>query len=252
MDSAEKPVLNESWDSRSLTLLGKAASERLACSSVLVVGVGGVGGYAAEMLARSGVGSLTLVDADCVAPSNINRQLIALQSTIGKSKVDLFAARFLDINPEISVTPLQTFLSPDNVAGILERNYDFVIDAIDTVAPKTALLAECLRRHIPVISSMGAGGRLNPTKVMVSDLWQTTEDGLARAVRQRLKKMGLRRPLKVVCSAEVPRRRSVIELDLPNKRSSYGTIAPVPATFGIFLASEAIRLLIREQPRQGF
>lgn len=236
----------EQWDDRTRTLIGGDACRRLAEARVLVVGVGGVGGYAAEMLARSGVGHLTLIDADDVAPTNLNRQLIALRSTLGQPKTDLFARRFKDINSGVDVEPLRIFLNPENVDEILDRGFDFVVDAIDTVAPKTSLIAGCLRRGMRIISSMGAGGRLDPTKVGYADLWSTTEDGLARAVRQRLKKMGLRRPLKVVASSEAPRRRSVIDLDLPNKRSSYGTLPTIPSLFGIYLASHVIQKLIND------
>ena len=206
--------LNER-DSRSRLLLGDEAMERLRRARVLVAGVGGVGGYAAEMLARTGIGHLALIDADCVAPSNLNRQLIALVSTIGRPKVELFRERFLDINPDIEVDARREFIEPGNVPAILDEGYDYVIDAIDTVAPKVALIAECLRRGVRIISSMGAGGRTDPTRVEYADLWSTREDGLARAVRQRLKKAGLRRPLRVVASTEAPRSASIIHLDVP-------------------------------------
>lgn len=236
--------MTSDWDDRTRLLVGDDGAARLDAARVLVAGVGGVGGYAAEMLARTGVGHLTLVDSDSVAVSNINRQLIATTRTVGRPKVDLFMARFKEINPAISVTPLLEYITPDNVERLLEPGFDFVIDAIDTVAPKVALLAYCLRHRIPVVSSMGAGGRLHPERVGYFDLWETREDGLARAVRQRLKQAGLRRPLKTVASTEAPRRASVIELDERNKRSSYGTVAPVPAAFGILLASHVINKLI--------
>lgn len=235
---------SEKWNSRTLTLLGEDGVSRLAKARVLIVGVGGVGGYAAEMLARSGIGHLAIIDADCVAPSNINRQLIALQSNIGEPKVELFANRFRDINPDIEISARQEFLTPENVGEILDEGFDYVIDAIDTVAPKVALVAECLRRRIRIISSMGAGGRIDPTKVEVTDLWKTREDGLARALRQRLKQQGLRMPLRVVASNEAPRQRSMIDVETTNKRTSFGTLATVPATFGIFLAAETINKLL--------
>lgn len=231
------------WNSRTVTLLGDAGVKALAEARVLVVGVGGVGGYAAEMLARSGVGRLTLIDADSVADSNINRQLIALHSTVGEPKTELFAARFRDINPRIEVDARREFITPESVGPLLAEGYDFVVDAIDTVAPKVALIAEALRRHVPIVSSMGAGGRIDPSKVELTDLWATSEDGLARAVRQRLKKLGLRRPLKVVASREAPRRYSLIPLEEQNKRSSFGTLATIPAIFGIHLASHVINRL---------
>lgn len=230
----------EVWNSRTLTLLGEEAVGRLARARVLVAGVGGVGGYAAEMLARSGVGHLTLVDADNVAVSNINRQIIATSDTVGVSKVRLFADRFRAINPDIDVQPIQEYLDADNIPGLLDTKFDYVIDAIDTVAPKMTLIQECLRRDIPIISSMGAGGRLDPSKVGYFDISETRDDGLARVVRQRLRKAGIRRGLTVVASTERPERHSVIPLDEPNKRSSFGTIATIPALFGIFLSSKVI------------
>ncbi len=233
----------ESWDDRTLRLIGEEAAARLSAAHVLVVGVGGVGGYAAEMLLRSGVGNLTLLDADNVAASNLNRQLIATRQAIGESKVRLFADRFRDINPEAKVTPLMQFLTPDNVEDILGKGFDFVVDAIDTVAPKTALIEECWRRGMPIISSMGAGGRVDPTKIVYTNLWSTREDGLARAVRQRLKKKGLRRELTVVASTEAPRSASLIMTESANKRSSYGTLASIPAIFGIMMANYVLRKL---------
>ena len=234
----------ETWNNRTVRLLGTRRADVLTHSSVLIVGLGGVGGYAAEMLVRTGVGNLTLVDADNVAESNINRQLIALRPTVGMPKTLLFAERFHEINPEAEIHTLCTYVEPANVAEILtQRHYDYVIDAIDTVAPKTALITHCQRNGIPLISSMGAGGRVDPTRIGYFDLWETREDGLARAVRQRLKKEGLRSPLRVVASTEKPVSHSLIEIGQANKRSSYGTIAPIPAMFGIYLAIHVIRSL---------
>lgn len=235
----------DKWNDRTELLLGKDGIERLASARVLIAGVGGVGGYAAEMLARTGIGHLTIIDADNVAESNLNRQLIALRSTIGQPKVELFANRFRDINPEIDIKSICEFISPDNVADMLSDGYDFVIDAIDTVAPKVALISHCLREKTPIISSMGAGGRSDATKIGYFDLWETREDGLARTVRQRLKKISLRRPLRVVASTEAPRQNSIVQLEERNKRSSYGTIATIPSIFGILLANYVINKLTR-------
>lgn len=232
--------MEEKWNDRTCLLLGEEAVGKLAKARVFVAGVGGVGGYAAEMLARSGVGHLTLVDADVVSVTNLNRQLIATIPDIGKPKTGLFERRFLDINPEIRVNAVCDFMTPDNIPDMLSGGFDYVVDAIDTVAPKVALIAHCMREKIPVISSMGAGGRLDPTKAGYFDLWETGEDGLARAVRQRLKKLGLRRRLPVVASSEAPKSGAVIELDERNKRSSYGTLAIIPSLFGILLASRVI------------
>lgn len=237
-------VTTDAWDSRTRRLLGDEAVERLARAKVVVVGAGGVGGYAVETLVRSGVGHIVIIDADNVAESNINRQLIALRSTVGEPKVSLFAQRCRDINPEISVTAVKEFVTSENAAALISTDADFVIDAIDTVAPKMAVIMHCLANRIPVISSMGAGGRIDPTKIGYFDISETREDGLARAVRQRLKKAGIRKPLKVVASTEAPCRRAVIELEEQNKRSSYGTIISIPAIFGIYLANYAIVKLI--------
>lgn len=237
-------VTTDAWDSRTRRLLGDEAVERLARAKVVVVGAGGVGGYAVETLVRSGVGHIVIIDADNVAESNINRQLIALRSTVGEPKVSLFAQRCRDINPGVSVTAVKEFVTPENAAALIGTDADFVIDAIDTVAPKMAVIMHCLANRIPVISSMGAGGRIDPTKIGYFDISETREDGLARAVRQRLKKAGIRKPLKVVASTEAPCRRAVIELEEQNKRSSYGTIISIPAIFGIYLANYAIVKLI--------
>lgn len=235
------------WNSRTEALLGSEGIKRLQRARVFIAGVGGVGGYAAEMLARSGVGHLTLADADVVSTSNLNRQLIATIPNLGKPKTDLFKQRFESINPELETITVNEFLTPENIPQFLEaEKYDFVIDAIDTVAPKVTLITHCLLNRIPIISSMGAGGRVDPTRVEYADLWETKEDGLARAVRQRLKKSGVRRPLRVVASSEAPRSSAIINLDERNKRSSYGTLATIPALFGIYLASFVIKRLTEQ------
>lgn len=233
----------EYWDSRTRTLLGDEAADILANATVAVIGTGGVGGYAVEALARSGIGNLIIIDADDVAPSNINRQLPALHSTIGKCKVELFAERCRDINPQIRITAIKKFVDPENVAELIGKDVDFVIDAIDTVAPKMAVITFCFENRIPIISSMGAGGRTDPTKIGYFDISETREDGLARAVRQRMRRSGIHRNLKVVASTEPPFRNSVIELDEKNKRSSFGTLVTIPAIFGLYLANYVIMRL---------
>lgn len=232
-------------DDRTRLLAGDAAVERLSAARVLVAGAGGVGGYAAEMLVRSGIGRLTLIDADSVDITNLNRQIIATRSSVGKPKTTLFGERFRDINPQIHYDGREIFLTPENIPAILDEGFDFVVDAIDTVAPKCALIAQSVTRNIPVISSMGAGGRLDPTKVRVVKLSQTNNDGLARAVRTRLRREGIRLDIPAVWSEEIPRRRVVI-LNDANKISSPGSMAPVPSTFGIFMAAYVINKLISE------
>ncbi|MCM1319985.1 MAG: tRNA threonylcarbamoyladenosine dehydratase [Muribaculaceae bacterium] len=237
---------SEDWNSRTLRLLGEAGVESLARTHVLIVGVGGVGGYVAEMLARTGVGELTLIDSDTVAPSNLNRQIIALSPDIGQSKVQLFKQRIADINPACRVNTFAEFLTPENVDEILASGFDFVADCIDTVAPKVALLSACRSMGIRVISSMGAGGRLDPTKVCYADLWDTRQDGLARAVREAFKKRGRKPSIPVVYSCEAPRSHSLImEQGRENKRSGYGTLATIPALFGIYIASYIINKILK-------
>lgn len=232
---------------RTALLLGDEAVARLAASRVTVVGTGGVGAYAVEMLARAGVGHLTLIDGDTVAPGNLNRQLPALHSTLGMPKAEVMRGRVLDINPDCDVTAMVRFITPDDVADVLADRPGVVIDAIDALSPKVALLLYCRRNHIKVISSMGAGGRVDPTKVRYADISDTFHDGLAREVRKRLRKAGVNSGIKTVFSEEAPRRGAVTLTDeIDYKRSSYGTVAWIPAIFGMMLAAYAVERLIAD------
>lgn len=232
----------EGWDSRTRLLLGDEGAGRLANASVLVAGLGGVGGYVAEILARSGVGKLVLVDADTVSESNVNRQIIALRDTLGMSKAELWRQRLGKINPALTIDARDMFLTPDNIPPLLDCGCDYVADAIDTIAPKCALIRECVVRGNAIVSSMGAGGRLDPSQVRYGTLDKTCGDGLARTLRQRLRRQETDiRNVKVVWSSEEPARRAVINLDERNKRSSFGTLASIPALFGIFMANLIIR-----------
>lgn len=235
----------EDWKQRTRLLLGEEKSERLRQAHVLVVGVGGVGAYAAEMLCRAGVGRLTLVDADTVQPTNINRQLPALHSTLGQPKVEVLAARFRDINPEVELTVLPVFLKDENIPRLLDAaRYDFVVDAIDTLAPKCHLIAEALRRRIKIVSSMGAGAKSDITQVRFADVWDTCHCGLSKAVRKRLQKMGIRHKLPVVFSTEQADPKAVLLTDDErNKKSTCGTVSYMPAVFGCYLAEYVIRRL---------
>lgn len=235
----------EDWKQRTRLLLGEEKSERLRQAHVLVVGVGGVGAYAAEMLCRAGVGRLTLVDADTVQPTNINRQLPALHSTLGQPKVEVLAARFRDINPEVELTVLPVFLKDENIPQLLDADrYDFVVDAIDTLAPKCHLIAEALRRHIKIVSSMGAGAKSDITQIRFADIWDTYHCGLSKAVRKRLQKMGIRHKLPVVFSTEQADPKAVLLTDDErNKKSTCGTVSYMPAVFGCYLAEYVIRRL---------
>lgn len=235
----------EDWKQRTRLLLGEEKSERLRQAHVLVVGVGGVGAYAAEMLCRAGVGRLTLVDADTVQPTNINRQLPALHSTLGQPKVEVLAARFRDINPEVELTVLPVFLKDENIPQLLDAaRCDFVVDAIDTLAPKCHLIAEALRRRIKIVSSMGAGAKSDITQVRFADVWDTYHCGLSKAVRKRLQKMGIRHKLPVVFSTEQADPKAVLLTDDErNKKSTCGTVSYMPAVFGCYLAEYVIRRL---------
>lgn len=243
------------WTERTALLLGEDKMRRLSAAHVLVVGVGGVGAYAAEMLCRAGVGEMTIVDADTVQLSNINRQLPATHSTIGRPKVEVLAERFRDINPDIRLHALPMYLKEEEVASLLDGalncqlpivdcQFDVIVDAIDTIAPKCALIAEAVRRGIPIVSSMGAGAKSDITQIRFADLWETYHCGLAKAVRTRLKKAGIRRSLPVVFSTEQADRRAVITVDDErNKKSTAGTISYMPAVFGCYLAEYVIRHL---------
>lgn len=231
---------------RTALLLGAERVERLAASHVLVVGTGGVGSWAAEMLVRGGVGRLTIVDADNVAQSNINRQLPALHSTIGLSKTEVMARRLRDINPDLQLTALGRYVEAEAAAELLDRLApDFTIDAIDTVRPKVALLAAALRTGRRTISSMGAGAKTDITQVRRADLWDTTQCGLARAVRDGLRREGLRgRRLPVVFSPEPPLRSAIIETHGEReKRRTAGTVSYMPAAFGLHLAAYVLEHL---------
>lgn len=237
----------EEWLQRTSLLLGAEQVARLQSSRILVVGVGGVGAYAAEMLVRAGVSSMTIIDSDEVSPFNINRQLVALHSTVGKIKVEVLAQRLTDINPTLQLSARAQYLEVDGVEALLQEGYDFVVDAIDTVAPKVALLAACMRQGIAVVSSMGAGARLDPSQIQYADIANTSICGLARAVRSRLRKMGIRGKLPVVFSTEVPRAEAVQEVTGErNKRTTVGTVSYMPAIFGCYLASYVIRKLTQQ------
>lgn len=237
----------EEWKQRTSLLLSEEMVARLQASRVLVVGVGGVGAYAAEMLVRAGVGRMTILDSDSVAPSNINRQLVALHSTIGLDKVDVLATRLCDINPQLELSARKCYLDVEGVDDLLQEGYDFVVDAIDTVAPKVALLASCMQRGIAVVSSMGAGARIDPSQIRYADIADTFHCGLARAVRTRLRKMRVKGKLPVVFSTEVPCAEAVQEVTGErNKRTTVGTVSYMPAVFGCYLASYVIRKLTQQ------
>lgn len=235
----------ENWQQRTQLLLGDEKMERLRSAHVLVVGLGGVGAYAAEMLCRAGVGRMTIVDADMVQPTNINRQLPALHSTQGMKKVEVLETRYKDINPVLDLRVLPIFLKDENIPELLDaESYDFVVDAIDTLAPKCHLIAEALKRRIKIISSMGAGAKSDITQVRFADIGDTYHCGLSKAVRKRLQKMGIKRKLPVVFSTEQADSNAVLLTeDEMNKKSTCGTVSYMPAVFGCYLAEYVIKKL---------
>lgn len=231
------------WQERTEILLGEEKVNRLRAAHVLVVGLGGVGAYAAEMLCRAGVGRMTIVDADTVQPTNLNRQLVALHSTIGQSKAEILEKRFRDINPRIKLTVLPVYLQDDNIPELLDSaDFDFIVDAIDTISPKCYLIYHALRKGIKIISSMGAGAKTDITQIRFADIWETYHCGLSKAVRKRLQKLEMKRKLPVVFSTEQANQDAIILIeDERNKKSTAGTVSYMPAVFGCYLAEYVIR-----------
>ena len=235
----------ENWKQRTALLLGEEKMERLRNAHVLVVGLGGVGAYAAEMICRAGVGRMTIVDADTVQSTNLNRQLPALHSTLGMPNANILEARFKDINPELELKVLPVFLKDENIPELLDAaRYDFIVDAIDTLSPKCYLIYHALQRRIKIVSSMGAGAKSDITQVRFADLWDTYHCGLSKAVRKRLQKMGVKRKVPVVFSTEQADSNAVLLTDDEmNKKSTCGTVSYMPAVFGCYLAEYVIKRL---------
>ena len=237
--------MQNNWLERTELLLGKEKLEKLKLKNVLVVGLGGVGAYAAEMICRVGIGKMTLIDGDTINVTNINRQLPALQSSIGKSKADLMKLRLKDINPEIQVKAINRFIKDENIQEILQENFDYIVDAIDTLTPKIYLIYRALQRNMKIVSSMGAGGKTDPSLVQVADLSKSYNCNLARVLRKRLRKLDVNGGFQVVFSPEDVNSESVIETPgEQNKKSNVGTISYMPALFGIHCASKVISDLI--------
>lgn len=231
--------------SRTELLIGKEALEKLKLSNVMVVGLGGVGAYAAEVLCRTGVGKLTIVDGDIITHSNRNRQLIALSSNEGKQKSEVLAQRLKDINNEIEIKIVSKYIKDELVLDILKDDkYDYIIDAIDTLTPKLLLIIHSLSLKIPIVSSMGSGGKLDPSQIRVSDISQSYNCSLALAIRKKLHRVGIYNGLSVVFSPEKISKDRIIEDFEQNKRTTVGTISYMPPIFGCMCASVVIRKLI--------
>ncbi|MGZ5284281.1 MAG: tRNA threonylcarbamoyladenosine dehydratase [Kaistella sp.] len=240
--------MQKKWLERTELLIKKHGVEKLQDANLLVVGLGGVGSFAAEFLARSGVGKMTIVDGDTVDITNINRQLPALHSTVGKSKVEVVSERLLDINPDLQLTKINEFLNPERMDEVIgAEKFDYILDCIDSVTPKLALIITAKRRKIKIVSSMGAGGKIDPAKVMVRDISKTYNCFLAKNVRKRLKKEKINKGIRCVFSNEIQDEESLKMTDGSNfKRSFYGTSSFIPAIFGLYAAAEVINHLLKK------
>lgn len=237
-----------SWLERTELLVQKDGLEKLQNAHVLIVGLGGVGSYAAEFIARAGVGKMTIVDGDVFDETNINRQLPALQSTIGKPKTSILSARIKDINPDIELIALKEFLSPERAFEIVTKDYDYVLDCIDSITPKINLIVAARRKKVKIISSMGAGGKLDATKIKVKDISKTKNCTMARVLRKRLKERKVDKGVKAVYSEEVQIPASVKVTDGTNfKKSYYGTISYMPAAFGLQAAAHVVNFLLKSK-----
>lgn len=233
------------WLERTELLVGNEKLDKLKQSNVLIVGLGGVGAYAAEQLCRAGIGNLTIVDADVVEPSNRNRQLPALVSTTGKQKAEILGARFLDINPDLKLKMQNDYVSDEKIIALLQsENYDYIVDAIDTLSPKVFLIYHAKELGLNVVSSMGAGGKTDPEKVCIADISKSHSCKLAKMLRKRLSRMGVKKGVKVVFSSEIIDDKVVRIEEGRNKKSTVGTISYMPPIFGCFIASVVIRDLI--------
>lgn len=230
------------WLTRTGLILGETGLQKLKNSNVLVVGLGGVGSYAAEMICRAGVGSMTIVDGDIINATNRNRQLPALKSTEGLLKADVMAYRLKEINPDLRLTIVAEYLKDERMEEVLDHGYDYVVDAIDTLSPKIFLIYHSMLRKYPVVSSMGAGGKFDPSRISISDISKTTCCPLARILRKRLHRLGIRDGFTAVYSPELVDKSKVLPVEgETNKASIVGTISYMPASFGIACASVVIR-----------
>ncbi len=236
----------ERWQERTSILLGEQMLDSLAAKKVMVVGLGGVGAYAAEMLCRAGIGNMILIDSDTVGQTNLNRQLIALNSTIGKLKTDVLAERLKDINPKVNLTVVPEYVEEENLEAIFTQagELDYVVDAIDTLAPKISLIKYCVEHKIPHVSAMGAGAKLDATKIRIADISKSYNCPLAYILRKKLRKEGISKGFKVVFSEELPDRDAIVPMEERNKKSQVGTISYLPAVFGCVCAQAAIEHLI--------
>jgi tRNA A37 threonylcarbamoyladenosine dehydratase len=235
------------WLERTELLLGEDNLLKLKQANVLVIGMGGVGAYAAEQICRAGIGKITIVDGDVVEATNRNRQLPALISTLGQPKAEILATRFRDINPEVELNVVNHFIRDEKTIELLKSQpFDYVVDAIDTLSPKVFLLYHARQLNLRVVSSMGAGGKTDPAKIQLSDISKSQNCKLARMIRKRLSKLGIKKGIKVVYSSELVDEKAVRIEEGQNKKSTVGTISYMPPLFGCFMASAVIRDIIND------
>jgi tRNA A37 threonylcarbamoyladenosine dehydratase len=236
-----------SWLGRTTLLIGEEKVKSLTQKHVMVVGMGGVGSFAAEFICRSGIGKMTIIDGDVVDPTNRNRQLPALYTNHGQSKADIMAERLQSINPELELHVIREFINPEMVEKLFEDKPDYIVDAIDSITPKITFLSTAFQHKIPIVSSMGAGAKLDPTQIKVVDISKTFICPFAQQIRKNLKKHNIYKGIKAVFSPELPIKESLMLTDGKNyKKSAYGTISYLPATFGAVAASVVIRDLINQ------
>ncbi len=238
----EEEYSSPAWLQRTEILLGEATLERMKNLRVMVLGLGGVGSFAAEFLTRAGVGNMTIVDGDTVDLSNINRQLPALHSTVGKRKIAVMAKRMLDINPQLNLKVRDEFINPETVNSLISTEFDYIFDCIDSIQPKQYVIIACKQKGVRIVSSMGAGGRLDPSKVQVADLSETFNCPFAQQVRKGLKRKGVYNGVTVVFSSELVSKDHMMMTDGSKfKKSFYGTSSYIPALFGLHMTSVVVR-----------
>lgn len=233
------------WLVRTELLIKEEGIQKLQNANILMIGLGGVGATAAEFITRAGIGKMTIVDGDCVDMSNCNRQLPAMHSTLGQPKVAVVGSRLQDINPNLDLTSVQEFIIPERAESLLADPFDYVVDCIDSISPKLHIIAQSLEKKIPLVSSMGAGGKLAASRVQVADISKTYNCMMARTLRKRLKNFGIQKGFKAVFSNELPVEESLQLTDGTEfKKSFYGTISYMPSLFGLYMAETVIRDLL--------
>ena len=238
--------MSENWQERTLLQIGEEGIKLLADSTIAIIGLGGVGAYAAEMVCRAGVGSLIIADSDRYNPTNKNRQLGALDSTIGMKKTEVMANRLKDINPNLNLVTIDEYITEESVSILASYHIDFLVDAIDTLSPKISLIKYCRENDIPLVSSMGAGAKYDVTKIRIADIKKSFNCPLAYILRKKLRKVGISSGFDVVFSEEIPDREAIIPCEEQNKKSRTGTISYLPAVFGCACAQVAICHILKK------